>query len=44
MRRKSFVLVGVLLLAATTAMAQDFPRVETAPEFMYVRIVPGGGP
>jgi opacity protein-like surface antigen len=32
------------LLAAGTAVAQDdFPKIETAPAFMYVHFVPGGG-
>ena len=36
---KYFVLVGVLLLTAGFASAQeeDFPRVETSPGFMYIR-------
>jgi opacity protein-like surface antigen len=39
----SFVLAGVLLLAAGTAVAQDsdsYPRVETAPAFTYVHNSP----
>jgi opacity protein-like surface antigen len=41
--RKSFVLVGLLLLTAGAALAQnDFPKVETAPAFMYIRTVPPG--
>jgi len=35
--RKYFVLAGLLLLACGTAVAQDFPRVETAPAIMYIR-------
>jgi len=35
--RKYFVLVGVLLLTAGLALAQDFPKVETSPAFMYIR-------
>jgi opacity protein-like surface antigen len=36
--RKSAVLAVLLLLAAGSALAQDeFPRVETAPAFMFVR-------
>lgn len=41
--RKSFVLVGLLLITAGSALAQDeFPKVETAPAFMYIRTVPPG--
>jgi opacity protein-like surface antigen len=37
--RKYFVLVGLLLLIAGSALAQDvsFPKVETSPAFMFVR-------
>ncbi len=41
--RKYFVLAGLLLLAGGTAFADDFPRVETAPAIMYIRVVPGMG-
>ena len=34
--RKYFVLVGLLLLAAGSALAQEFPKVETSPAFMYI--------
>jgi opacity protein-like surface antigen len=34
--RKYFVVAGLVLLACGTAFAQDFPRVETAPAFMYI--------
>ncbi len=34
--RKYCVLVGLLLLAAGSALAQDFPKVETSPAFMYI--------
>jgi Outer membrane protein beta-barrel domain len=42
--RKYFVLVGLLLLTAASALAQDsdFPKVETSPSFMYIRTVPPG--
>ena len=40
--RKYFVLAGLILLTAGTAVAQDFPRVETAPAFMYIRTPVGG--
>ena len=36
--RRSLVLAGFLLLTAGTALAQqDYPTVETAPAFMYIR-------
>ena len=35
--RKYFVLPILLLLAICSALAQEFPKVETAPAFMYVR-------
>jgi opacity protein-like surface antigen len=39
---KYLVVAGLLLLAAGAAVAQDFPTVETAPAFMYIRTpVPG---
>src|SRR5271165_3233282 len=42
---RSFVLAGVILLAAGAAVAQDFPRVETSPGFMYLHNTPfAGGP
>jgi opacity protein-like surface antigen len=42
--RRSLVLAGLLLLTAGAALAQDdYPRIETAPAFMYVRIIPGHG-
>ncbi|MGB7942238.1 MAG: outer membrane beta-barrel protein [Terriglobales bacterium] len=45
--RKYFVLVSLLLLTAGLALAQDFPKVETSPAFMYIRTpvsftIPGG--
>ena len=45
--RKSVVLVGLLLLTAGLASAQDFPKVETSLAFMYIRTpvsfaIPGG--
>jgi hypothetical protein len=43
MRKSSSVLVGLLLLTAGAALAQNnFPKVETAPAFMYIRTVPPG--
>jgi opacity protein-like surface antigen len=45
--RNYFVVVGLLLLTAGFAAAQDFPKVETSPAFMYIRTpisfnTPGG--
>ena len=40
-----FVFAGVLLLAASVALAEDFPKVETSPGFMYIHNTPfAGGP
>jgi opacity protein-like surface antigen len=35
--RKYFVVVGVLLMTAGSALAQEFPKVETSPAFMFIR-------
>ncbi|MFY9845413.1 MAG: outer membrane beta-barrel protein [Terriglobales bacterium] len=35
--RKLLILVGLTLLTASLALAQDFPKVETSPAFMYIR-------
>ncbi len=35
--RKYFVLVGLILFTVGAAMAQDYPKVETSPAFMYIR-------
>jgi opacity protein-like surface antigen len=36
--RRYFVLVGLLLLTASVALAQgEYPKVETAPSFMFIR-------
>lgn len=41
--RKYSVLVGLLLLTAGSALAQgEFPKVETAPAFMFIRTPIGG--
>jgi opacity protein-like surface antigen len=40
--RKLFVLAVFLLVSAGIAAAQDFPKVETAPSFMYIRTPVGG--
>src|SRR4051812_25329361 len=53
--RKYVALVGLLLLTAGAALAQEFPKVETSPAFMFIRsspnlshsffvVPPGGGP
>jgi len=53
--RKYVALVGLLLLVASAALAQEFPKVETSPAFMFIRnspnlshsfifVPPGGGP
>jgi opacity protein-like surface antigen len=34
--RKYFAVVGLLLLTGGLALAQDFPKVETSPAFMYI--------
>ncbi len=34
--RKLLILVGLLLLTASFMLAQDFPKVETAPAFMFI--------
>ena len=38
--QRLFVLAGLLLLTAGSALAQDFPRIETSPQFMYIRMSP----
>jgi opacity protein-like surface antigen len=38
--RKYFVLVGVLVMIAVSALAQEFPKVETSPAFMFIRNKP----
>jgi len=40
--RKSMILAAMLLIAAGTAVAQDYPKIETSPAFMYIRYSPGG--
>ena len=34
---RCFVLAGLLLLTTGSALAQDYPKVETSPAFMYIR-------
>jgi opacity protein-like surface antigen len=38
--RRCFVLAGLLLLTAGSALAQDYPKIETSPAFMYIRMSP----
>ena len=41
--RKYFVLAGLLLLVAGSALAQDdYPKVETSPAFMFIHTTPPG--
>jgi opacity protein-like surface antigen len=47
--RNYFVLVGLVLLTAGAALAQEFPKVETSPAFMFIRTptsftIPGSSP
>jgi opacity protein-like surface antigen len=37
MKIRSAVVLGMVLLFGTVAFAQDYPRVETSPAFMYIR-------
>jgi len=37
MNLRAAVLSGIVLLLGTTAFAQDYPKVETSPAFMYIR-------
>jgi len=42
--RKYLFLVGLVLLAGGSAAAQDdYPKFETAPAIMYIRVIPGSG-
>ena len=40
--RKYVALVGLLLLTAGAALAQEFPKVETSPAFMASRAIEAG--
>lgn len=40
MKIRSAMILGIVLLFGTVAFAQDYPRLETAPSFMYIRTVP----
>jgi opacity protein-like surface antigen len=37
MKIRSAVVLGIVLLFGTVASAQDYPKIETAPAFMYIR-------
>jgi opacity protein-like surface antigen len=37
---KSAIVFGIVLLFGGVAFAQDYPKVETSPAFMYIRTVP----
>ena len=39
---RSLLMVGVLLFAAGSALAQDYPKGEVAGNYTYIRINPGG--
>jgi opacity protein-like surface antigen len=42
--RKSLFVVGLLLLTAGSALAQDeYPKIETSPALMYIHYAPGSG-
>jgi hypothetical protein len=40
MKIRSVIVLGVALLLGTVASAQDYPKIETAPAFMYIRTTP----
>jgi opacity protein-like surface antigen len=40
MKIRSAVVLGMVLLFGTVAFAQDYPKVETSPAFMYIRMSP----
>ncbi len=37
MKIRSAIVLGVVLLLGSAAFAQDYPKIETAPAFMYIR-------
>jgi opacity protein-like surface antigen len=39
---RNFLILGVLILAATPAMAQDYPKAEVSGDYQYIRLNPGG--
>ena len=41
--RKLFILVGLILMAASSAAAQDYPKAEIFGGYQYIRLNPGGG-
>src|SRR5258708_40313028 len=42
--RRIFVLAGLLLFTEGAALAQDYPKFETSPAFMYIRTSGGFSP
>jgi opacity protein-like surface antigen len=40
MKIRSAIVLGIVLLFGTVASAQDYPKIETAPAFMYIRTTP----
>ena len=40
MKIRSAIILGIVLLFGGVAFAQDYPKVETSPGFMYIRTVP----
>ena len=40
MKIRSAVVLGIVLLFGTVAFAQDYPKFETSPAFMYIRTTP----
>jgi len=41
--RKLFILLGLILMAAGSAAAQDYPKAEIFGGYQYIRLNPGGG-
>jgi len=41
--RKLFILVGLILLVAGSAAAQDYPKAEIFGGYQFIRFNPGGG-
>jgi opacity protein-like surface antigen len=41
--RKLLILLGLIVLIAGPACAQDYPKAEISGDYMYIRINPGGG-
>ena len=41
--RKLFILVGLILMVAGSAAAQDYPKAEIFGGYQYIRLNPGGG-